>query len=251
MFTAAEIQLIRAHCPSDFESLLRELSVSVDWSGDEYRIAEKVDDDITKKISALMKSSSIIAGYKSLLKIGGIVYDYGETDNELLAKVVANSEKILEVIRESHNELNAWQNNFGNISPEPERVETLSMEVSDAKPFDNGYLLTKVKSGKNFSKDDKVRTILNGCVGIVESLNNLFSAGVTSQKFSDVDDFVKTIIEPLRAGDSITLRLKISKNIESLPKKIPPKPDAPKFDVHEAEKILGILERVNEIVKQI
>lgn len=96
MFVAAEFQSIRRLCPSELETLLKKLSISKpDWSGDEYRIYEQLDNDITRKICAAMKSSSVIEGYTNLLKIGGVSYDYSETDNELLRKIVANGDKIL------------------------------------------------------------------------------------------------------------------------------------------------------------
>lgn len=96
MFVAVEFQNMRSRCPSELETLLKKLSLSMpDWSGDEYRIYEKLDNDITKKICALMKSSSVIEGYTNLLKLGGVFYDYSETDNELLRKIVANGDKIL------------------------------------------------------------------------------------------------------------------------------------------------------------
>ena len=96
MFVAVEFQNMRSRCPSELEKLLEKLSIRIpDWSGDEYRIYEKLDNDITKKICALMKSSSVIEGYTNLLKLGGVTYDYSETDNELLRKVIANGDKIL------------------------------------------------------------------------------------------------------------------------------------------------------------
>ena len=96
MFVAVEFQNMRSRCPSELETLLKKLSIpKPDWSGDEYRIYEQLDNDITKKICAAMKSSSVIEGYTNLLKLGGVSYDYSETDNELLHKVVANGNKIL------------------------------------------------------------------------------------------------------------------------------------------------------------
>ena len=94
MFTAGEMQLIRKNCPKDFESLLRSLSISnPDFaSGDEYRIYEKLDNELEKKIGRLMKSPSAVEGYTKLLNLGGVAYNYSELDNELLAKVVANKD---------------------------------------------------------------------------------------------------------------------------------------------------------------
>ena len=101
MFTAGQMQLIRAHCLSEFESLLRKLSIPADWSGDEYQAYDRIDGELTKKISALMKNSSVTSGYKSLLKLGGMPYDYSETDSEILGKIVANKNLILRGLEKS------------------------------------------------------------------------------------------------------------------------------------------------------
>lgn len=95
MFVAVEFQNMRNRCSSDLKKLLDELSIPVDWSGDEYRIYEKLDTEFERKICALMKNSSIIEGYTKLLKLGGIGYDFSELDSELLRKIVANGNKIL------------------------------------------------------------------------------------------------------------------------------------------------------------
>lgn len=96
MFIAAEFQSMRRICLTELEKLLKILSIQVpDWSGDEYRIYEKLDTELERKTCALMKSSSIIEGYTNLLKLGGIGYDFSELDSELLRKIVANKEKIL------------------------------------------------------------------------------------------------------------------------------------------------------------
>ena len=96
MFVAAEFQSMRRLCLPELEKLLRTLSIYVpDWNGDEYRIYEKIDTELERKICALMKSSSIIEGYAKLLKLGGIGYDFSELDSELLRKIVANGNKIL------------------------------------------------------------------------------------------------------------------------------------------------------------
>ena len=96
MFVAAEFQSMRRICLTELEKLLKIFSIQVpDWSGDEYRIYEKLDTELERKTCALMKSSSIIEGYTNLLKLGGIGYDFSELDSELLRKIVANKEKIL------------------------------------------------------------------------------------------------------------------------------------------------------------
>ena len=98
MFEAAEMQLIRANpnALQKFEELLDKLSIPrPDWRGNEFRIYEKLDEEITKKICGLMKSYTTIDGYTNLLKLGGVPYDYSESYNQLLGMVVANRNKIL------------------------------------------------------------------------------------------------------------------------------------------------------------
>ena len=96
MFAPTEFQSIRECCLKDFETLLENLNITPpDWSGNEYRIYEQLDDDITRKICELMKSPSIIEGYTALLELGSVPYNFSEIDNELLAKVVNNRGKIL------------------------------------------------------------------------------------------------------------------------------------------------------------
>ena len=95
MFTAATFQLIRNNCQKELDTLLKKISIKVDWAGDKFRVYDRLDAELTKKICGLMKSPTIIDGYMSLLDLGGVAYDYSETDNKLLGKVVANKEKIL------------------------------------------------------------------------------------------------------------------------------------------------------------
>ena len=94
MFTAATFQLIRKNSPAEFEALLNRLGIETDWSGDEFRIYDRLDVELTEKLCVLMKSPTVIDGYMNLLDLGGVAYKYGEYD-ELLGKVVANKDKIL------------------------------------------------------------------------------------------------------------------------------------------------------------
>ena len=95
MFTTATLQLMKKHCSTEFENLLGKLGIIPDWSGDEFRVYDRLDSELTEKICGLMKSSTIIDGYMSLLDLSGVAYDYSETDNKLLRKIVTNGDKIL------------------------------------------------------------------------------------------------------------------------------------------------------------
>lgn len=97
MFTAAEFRLIREKCLSDFQKLLAMLNINEpNWNGgDEFRIYEKVDDEIVNRVCRLMKSESIIEGYTNLMTFGGLHFDYSETDNELLATIIQNKDSVM------------------------------------------------------------------------------------------------------------------------------------------------------------
>ena len=102
MFFAAEMKLIREICLNEYESLLNLLGIpKPNWIGDEYRIYEQLDAQLTNRICSLMKSESIIDGYIKLLKLGGISFDYSEVDLELLRKILANQTQILNGLEHS------------------------------------------------------------------------------------------------------------------------------------------------------
>ena len=99
MFTASAFSLMRQNCPTELNELLRRLKIDYkpDWKhGDEFKIAEKLDDEINKKICALLKSDSDLAGYAKLLDMGGVGFSVSETRKERLGKILANRDKILQ-----------------------------------------------------------------------------------------------------------------------------------------------------------
>ena len=97
MFTATEFRLIREKCLPDLQNLLAMLNIpEPNWdSGNEFKIYEKLDDEIVKRVCQFMKSESIIDGYTKLMTLGGLKFKYSETDNELLAKILQNKEKVM------------------------------------------------------------------------------------------------------------------------------------------------------------
>ena len=131
MFTLATFQLIRKNCQAEFEALLKKLSIKVDWAEH-----DRLDAELTEKICGVMKSPTIIDGYMNLLDLGGIAYSYNEPD-ELLGKVVANKDKILDAVRLRNAEYDSWQEKWGNASPTPKKVEVVQIKADTAKPFDN------------------------------------------------------------------------------------------------------------------
>lgn len=97
MFTASVFSLIRQNCPEKLDELLQLLDIEKpDWEhGDEFEIAQELDDEINKKICRLLNSDSDLAGYAKLLDMGGIGFSVSETRKERLAKIIDNRDKIL------------------------------------------------------------------------------------------------------------------------------------------------------------
>ena len=306
MFSNAQVGEIRKRCPKDFEELLQELSISIDWNdGDEYDISEKFDEELEQKLSVRLKDKSVDSGYKSLMKLGEIPYSYKDNYSELLDKIVTNKDKILSSIKNQNVECNSWQEKYGNTSPGKERVETLNIEATSIRRFDVRGIISefeRVKSAlrqnpgsspfegleriirltdnlptnskssvvnamsvflqeickfSQTSKCDNLNEVLRAidiCISRLEKLNNLFESDLSSSKIfplEDIQEQIQKISRKLRDNERGTVCLIIKKNVEMRDKKIPPKPPEPKFTVNEAEEAIRILERLNEIVKQI
>ncbi|MBR4903860.1 MAG: hypothetical protein IKZ53_04250 [Selenomonadaceae bacterium] len=256
MFVAAEFQSIRRLCLSDLEKLLEKLSITIpDWSGNEYRIYEQLDDDITKKICAAVKSSSVIEGYTNLLKLGGIAYDYSETDNELLDKIILNGDKILDAVRIANDDYDLWHAKWSDISPELEVIEKLDLTAVNAEYFNPGDFVFNLKTAKALAKRDSPKSnavhYLSDCLAKAESFNNLLKFTGSRVRVEDVNDFVQRISAKLHEGEEHTICLTIKKSVERHKKEIPPAPPKPSFTVREVEDALKILIQVNEIIKKI
>ena len=97
MFTAAEYRLIRKHCFPEFQKLISKLNIpEPNWeAGNEFRIYEKLDEEIVQKICQLMKSDSIISGYTKFMTFGNLPFDYSETDNKLLDTILNNKSAVM------------------------------------------------------------------------------------------------------------------------------------------------------------
>ena len=244
MFVAVEFQNMRSLCPSDLEKLLDELSIPVDWSGDEYRTYERIDALITKGICDRMKSESIFDGYTNLLKLGEIPYDYRELDSELLDKIVSNGDKILAAVREVNDKYSAWQVEWGNVSPAPERSEVLSVDAFDL-PLDD--IIFNLKTAKSLLKRDNqignARACISDCLSKLETKSEI--------PVEDISELLRKVAMPLHDGKERTICLKIKKRIQLTEKKIPPAPPKPAFTFSEAEDALKILLIVNDITKKI
>lgn len=98
MFKATDFKLILRNCPEELDKLLQLLKISPQNfnDGNEFDIYDKLDKEIDEKFCELLNCKSDLDGYAKLLDIGGIKFGLSETRNNMLKKVLANREKILQ-----------------------------------------------------------------------------------------------------------------------------------------------------------
>ena len=98
MFTVSAFKLMRRNCKEDLDKLLDLLRINKpNWDrDDEFKISKDLDNKIDKKLCALLKSDSDIDGYAKLLERGAVKFSFNETRKELLEKILANRDKILQ-----------------------------------------------------------------------------------------------------------------------------------------------------------
>lgn len=244
----------------ELETLLKELSIPVDWNGDEYRIYEKIDPYITKEICDRMKSESIFNGYTNLLKLGDIPYDFSETDNELLDKIISNGDKILDAVRKTNEKYDLWKADWGNVSPAPEKVDTFKIEIDTARRFYNPKSTSKLQEAwskiKDYFSPPKAFDYHVAYRDIEGYINDERTPGILleldgQKSFIGVEEVSDWIKQNLRYNETKIFCLKVTKGVEYQKKKIPPEPSRPAFTVREAEDALKILLKINEIIKKI
>lgn len=160
MFNATEIQLLRKRSPDKLEALLNKLAINnPDWTEkDELRLASDLDNSITSKLSCLMKSESIIGGYIELLNLGNVAFEYSETDNELLRKIIGEREAIregalhphLEQVKPSDNTVVKMKDDFSHVHCELWRKEhggaLRKLQINIRSPINEPALAEKIKA---------------------------------------------------------------------------------------------------------
>ena len=204
MFTASTFSLIRQNCPEKFDELLQLLDIEKpDWEhGDEFEIAQELDDDINKRICRLLNSDSDLAGYAKLLDMGGVGFSVSETRKERLAKIIDNRDQIL---------------NGKNSTA----IEFKCMQASSF-----GFK----KPGEKFLTD--VLSTITGAELVVALEREYPLSSNTKQRIKNI------IVEELGAIDEILLAVIPSKTVFAPP-------------IRDLDKVLEILERLNEIYDKI
>ena len=257
MFSTATLQLMKKHCSTEFENLLGKLGIHPDWSCDEFRVYDKLDAELTEKICGLMKSPTIIDGYMNLLDLGGIAYSYNNPD-ELLGKVVANKDKVLDAVRKAEEEYGLWQAKWGNVSPMPEKVDVFKIEADTARRFHNPKSTLRLQNAWEYIRDclktPKKNTDYSIAYNDIESyVYDKRTPGILLEldgqksliRMEDVGYWIK---QNLHYNETKIFCLKVTKHVECQEKKFPPAPSKSDFTVDEAKETLNILAQLNEIL---
>jgi len=277
MFTAAEFRLVKSKCLSEMETLLKDMQIDVpDWNGiNEYALYNELDNKITDKICALMKSSSVIDGYGHLLKLGEIDYDMTETDDDLIDKIINNSSKIIYNCQSY-----APPAPIEHVQYEP--VERINIRFHNVKEIDSTKL-NKVLNNADYEHSklknvyyqqhyqqypifNDFRDLLFSLISIFDNPNRierksreiniqgklLETTGVSYEyNLEECIDEIKNLAKTLRAGESTGFYINISKDIQQEKKITYEPPPKPLLDTQEVERILSVLSQVNKIKKSI
>ena len=244
MFTPTKLQFIRKKSPTDFDALLSRLAIAIDNTiDDEDKLYEKIDDDLTRKLSALMKSPSVIAGYTTLLKLGGVAYDYSQTDNELLAKIVANKSKI--------------QRGFENL---PKFVEVeVDVPAAEPQPIQQPSTQTKMRTVTHEEHRTLPGPIILGIVLIVAGAVAAFIFDSTIGGIIAALLGIASIVAGVRGKTirttetvSVVEKIPVPQNVnQPARKKIVRKEAKMSFTPNELQKIFDVLTQLNKIVRAI
>lgn len=98
MFTASDFKIMARKCPDARDKLLKLLGIRValPFAEDDFKSYEDLDITIEKKIATKLNSDSVVDGYAKLLDTGGVAFSLSETNTEMLSKILANRDKILQ-----------------------------------------------------------------------------------------------------------------------------------------------------------
>ena len=249
MFIPAQFRAIRENCLSDFQSLLAKLSISSpNWDGDEFAIYDKLDDEITKKLCRLMNSSSPIDGYIKLLKFGNIAYDFSETDDELLEKIIANKEKFFQG--------GTFEKN---LQPPQKPIDNFEIKISRAEKFDTSEIVKELTSLNDQLKNTSSKSLLDKLLKKLSGIRDgdvqyaRYGIGYVTRKIQElnlveVKESLGTVsLEKLPEklqGYSCSVFVEVKKNSQPVRQPEPPKNI---FSTADLEKIFEVLEKLNNL----
>lgn len=241
MFTAAEFRLIREKCPEKLESLLDNLSIEKpNWNGDnEFESYAALDDKIVDSLCTKLKSESIIDGYTKLMTLGGLPFDYSETDNELLAAILTEQEKIQSNLTDKISTYEPVEP----VEPTPEIEQydysNVNMEFSRAD-FELGTQIT----GRKFTLSN--RKILRLPKDLQTQIKNLICEHLCKE---EPDNVVEAIEISVKTKRDVPAEYYPRKNLAQ--SSIKPKSDPPPFTSNELSDALTTLNLVEDIIKAI
>lgn len=215
MFAAGEFQLIRSKCLTELKMLLNQLSIPMPNinDGNEFQIYEELDNDISKAICRMLKSDSIIDGYSKLLKLGNVDYDFSETDDELLRKILNNKDSII-------------QNSFDKYEVKICKRDSISEFLNDLS------YVNKILRAKNIETNIKFQNIFSKINEIIEKFKMSKESPMNECQIVELENLSDVI------KNNIDGKTKFYIEAEKI---------QAEFDENELKKIFEVLEQVNVI----
>ncbi|MBQ9487427.1 MAG: hypothetical protein IJU91_06480 [Selenomonadaceae bacterium] len=219
------------------ESLLDNLGIEKpNWNGDnEFASYAALDDKIVDSLCAKLKSESIIDGYTKLMTLGGLPFDYSETDNELLAAILTEQEKIQSNLTDKISTYEPVES----VEPTPEIEQydysNVKIEFSRAD-FELGIPMT----GSKWTLSN--RKILSLPKDLQTQIKNLICEHLCKAEVEAIEISVKT-------KHDVQAEYYARKHLAQ--SSIKPKSDPPPFTSDELSDALTTLNLVEDIIKAI
>ncbi len=239
MFTITEFRLIQKNCPEKLDALLNNLGITKPDlnSDDEFKIFAALDEEIISSLCKKMESESILEGYTKLMTIGGLKFNYSETENELLATILQNKDKIQNCLQNKNIEIEK------NESPPKVDEEIFDYNnvniVFSRADFDLNVPMT---SRKNFVLGN--RTVLNVPQDLAMNIKNLIGEYFKKAEPFNIVEAIEVSVKTVNATPEDYYKKK-----RSIHSKNKPTPTAPPFNQDELSEVMESLKLVEDIVK--
>ena len=282
MFTSTELRNLKSKYKEDLVELLNKLdltdisatltSVIEEDGKDEFQSYDdyyELDSKITLKVCDNLKSDSIIDGYTKLLKIGKVTFNYDETDNELLNKIIENKQRIIDgnvdILEQA--KLQALMPQSQVEQKSIDKSEEIFMSLSLLNKYSHFSLKKKFNDFYDFIRpildkfkiSKKVEDSIKNLRFTIDLSDNFLIKGerIKIDSINDIEEIIKEQLSRKNYGEPVSICIearKLPQTIKTEPEPVKPTPPPvkePPFTQEELEKVFDLLETINKIVKTI
>ena len=280
MFTSTELRNLKSKYKEDLVELLNKLdltdisatltSVIEEDGKDEFQSYDdyyELDSKITLKVCDNLKSDSIIDGYTKLLKIGKVTFNYDETDNELLNKIIENKQRIIDgnvdILEQA--KLQALMPQSQVEQKSIDKSEEIFMSLSLLNKYSHFSLKKKFNDFYDFIRpildkfkiSKKVEDSIKNLRFTIDLSDNFLIKGerIKIDSINDIEEIIKEQLSRKNYGEPVSICIearKLPQTIKTEPEPVKPTPPPvkePPFTQEELEKVFDLLKTINKIAK--